>query len=409
MNPLDELLFSTGRVPGITPDALGEARAAVDEAIVSASGQQNSPADGSPSQWLGRRPATRRLSGLRGKTIIGVTAAAAAVAVAAAIVLPLSAANPGSRPLADSPTKSPVRVKPTAEPSQTTATSAVPTTVSPVKYSFRPATTDVTAAYVLNQAAQAAGAQPAEGWPDAPYWHTVQQSTCGGQVYTDNTWVNRSGNGVGLDTGPESKDPLCTVGGVGTAFAIGGTPGASIGQQQYTWSELYALPTNPGQLWPIVRADEQLPFSDDPALLKSGQADLFESIWNLLTSAPLPPTLRKALYEVTAEIPGVTVVGEYTDSLGRTGMALHIGIWTMVVDTGNGQVLAMLQGDTPPVTVCGDARPRDCQEVQTAGPNTTVYISEGPAASAPNVPDQNGAGASRPVDGPVSSPSSSSR
>ena len=66
--------------------------------------------------------------------------------------------------------------------------------------------------------------------------------------------------------------------------ATGVASGVSIGQQGYTWSQLAALPTDPAKLWPIVRADEQLPFTSDPGAPKSGQSYLFQSIWNVLTT-----------------------------------------------------------------------------------------------------------------------------
>jgi hypothetical protein len=164
---------------------------------------------------------------------------------------------------------------------------------------------------------------------------------------------------------------------------------ASIGQKNYTWSQLAALPTDPAELWPIVKADEQLPFTSDPGFPESGQSQLFQSIWNLLTSAPMSPALRKALYEVSAEIPGVTVAGTCTDSLGRTGTALHIGLWTMVVDTSDGQVLALISGapPLPPGCVRASADSSDSHaKCVVSGGGATVYISAGPAGSAPGVP-----------------------
>ena len=48
--------------------------------------------------------------------------------------------------------------------------------------------------------------------------------------------------------------------------------------------------------------------------------------------------------EDAEKISGVTVVGKYTDSLGRTGIALRQGSSdTQVIDTGNGQVLTDIQ------------------------------------------------------------------
>ena len=406
MNSLDELLSSAGRVPGITPGALGNARAALDAAIA----QQNASMR-QPESPASRKEANRWWGGRHGRTIIGVTAMAAA-AVAAVIAVPLPASHPGTHPLADSSSRAPVKAKPGK-----TGAVAAPATGSPVKYSFSPATTDVAAAYVLDRAAQAASSQPVNGWPNAPYWHTESQFTCDGKVYTNNTWIDRSGNGVGQNTGPKPKDPACgnLVNG-GAPFPLGpGTPGAAIAQKQYTWSELEALPTDPAKLWPIVRADEELPFTPGPAPLKpghsdrySGQSDLFQSILNLLTSAPVRPALRKALYEVSAKIPGVTVAGKYTDSLGRTGTALRIGIWTMAVDTSNGQVLAMHQSAAPAAISCSDTKFGDCHEVLTAGTSTTVYISEGPAASAPSVPRYDGPGGEAAVPSAAPTPSSGS-
>lgn len=44
------------------------------------------------------------------------------------------------------------------------------------------------------------------------------------------------------------------------------------------------------------------------------------------------------------KIPGVTVSGACTGSLGRTGTALTLGSWTFVIDSSTGQILAELDG-----------------------------------------------------------------
>ena len=207
-------------------------------------------------------------------------------------------------------------------------------------------------------------------------------------VSTDNIWMDASGNGVGEGTDSPAYPIGAPAGnGGGQLPAI-----ANIGEKSYTWAQLDALPADPAKLWPIVKADEQLPFSSDPALPKSGQSDLFESIWNLVTSEPVPAPLQKALYEVAAKIPGVTVEGQYTDSLGRTGTALHIGLWTMVVDPDTGQILADMQAAGPPVTVCGAT---GCTK-QKPFASTSVYITAGwaSAKSVPKVPHSSGNGAS---------------
>jgi hypothetical protein len=337
------------------------------------------------AQPVGHQPG-RRSGRLWLMPAIAVTAAAAA-ATAAVIVLPASGAHPGAGQAAGSAVKPAVKAKPTVKPTVKAKAgsgipSAVPTSAAPVTYSLSGATADLTAAYVLDKAATALGSHSGQqsGWPAGAYWHTLQQVIRGGSVYTDNIWIDRDGDGVGdgSTTGPPPPggDAPYQISSAGSIF--------SIGQQSYTQAQLDALPTDPAKLWPIVKADEQLAFSSDPALPKSGSSDLFQSIWNLLTSDPVPPALRKALYQVTAEIPGVTVDGTYTDSLGRTGTVLHVGMWRMVVDTSNGQVLAMIDAPGPGATVCGSS---GCFQQPGPGAVTSVYISAGwvTAAGVPKV------------------------
>jgi hypothetical protein len=376
------------------------------------------------AQYVGHQPRHRSHRPWLMPTI-AVTAAAAA-AVAAVIVWPSSAPHPRAYPVANRAARPTVKVKPGGF-----IPSAVPTSAPAVTYSFSAGTTDVTAAYVLDKAATALGSQsqPEGGWPTGAYWHTLQQVRCGGGVYDDNTWIGSDGDGVGWGIGPKmtngSKSTReegsgCAPGG-DAPFPIvtpmGGPPGPpgpsfSIGEKSYTLAQLDALPTDPAKLWPIMKADERLSFSLDPALPKSGSSDLFQSIWNLLTSEPVPAALRKALYEVSAKIPGVSVEGTYTDSLGRTGTVLHVGMWTMVVDTSNGQVLAMMVAPGPSITVCGDS---GCHQQPGPGASANVYISAGwaSAASVPKVPASSGSvgsgTGSAPQAVPTSSPSAASR
>jgi hypothetical protein len=408
MNPLDELLSSTGRVPEMTPGGLRHARAALDDAIAGAGARQNAtmsqPATGAgrklTSHWRGGLGALGGAGGLRGKTVIGIAATAAvAAAVATAIVLPSSSAQLKTGPLADSaprPTaqataKAPARAK----PSETTP-AVVPTSAPPVSYTFT-ATTTVTAAYVLDKAAQAAATEPAgsvplvNGWPGATYWHTLSQGTtsvCPGTVFTSNVWLAQAGFAIGDNTmtGPRSSDPLsaCSGGGsLGVYPIVGGPAGVQIGGQIYSWPQFAALPTDPAKLWPIVKADANVGVAPG----KGGLTFDFETIGGLLTTDPVSSAMQKALYEVLEKIPGVTVAGTYTDSLGRTGTALRLGSSTFVVDSGNGRVLAELTG-APPIppgcvrsSLAGDTH----ATCEVGGASVTVFISAGPAASAPKV------------------------
>jgi hypothetical protein len=71
---------------------------------------------------------------------------------------------------------------------------------------------------------------------------------------------------------------------------------------------------------------------------------LYQTIIMTLEQDPVSPAMRVALLADAEKIPGVTVVGKYTDSLGRTGIALRQGSADIeVIDTSNGQVLADIQ------------------------------------------------------------------
>lgn len=399
-NALDELLAATSRVPDATPGVLRSGRAALDAAIAAASVPQPAPA----------RRYGLRLSGgwLGGKVLFGAGAVAVAAAAAVAVVaLPGSATPAKTAPVADPATqvtaKAPAIAKPTATAAKPSPRPVVPTSAPAVKYNLGTEETDVTAAYVLDKAATASASQP-NTWSNAPYWHTMQQVPCGGGVMTDNTWISTTtGDGVGEGT----PSPGCSLANE-APFPIAGSPEqANFGQTSYTWAQLNALPTNPAKLWTILRADEQLPFTSDPALPKSGESDLFQSIMNTLSDSPTTPALRKALFEDAAKIPGVTVTGKYTDSLGRTGTALHVGLFTMVIDTANGQVLTSTVASAGPVQVCGAS---GCTMQPTYG-STSVYISAGPAYSAPKVPAVNGSSSGvsvAPTDSASAAPSPTS-
>jgi PASTA domain len=391
MNPLDELLSSTGRVPDVTPEGMRNARAALDAATAEASAQRNAT--------LSQPGPLRRWGGLRGKTIIGATAVAAAAAVAAAVVVPLSSSHSGAQPQADSSAKTtakaPAMARPQPKPSES-APATVRVSAPRVTATFT-AATDVTAVYVLDKAAQAvratrSGSVPlVNGWPNATYWHTLTQgsdSACPGQVDANNLWLAQAGYAIGENTmtGPESSDSLSACGGGANlgVYPIEGEPaGVQIGGQIYSWPQFAALPTDPAKLWPVVAADANA----GVARGKGGLTFDFQTIGSLLATDPVAPGMQEALYQVLERIPGVAVAGTYTDSLGRTGTALRLGSSTFVIDSGNGQILAELNGAPPVPAGCvrssltGD--PQAACEV--GGASVTVIISAGPAASAPKV------------------------
>jgi hypothetical protein len=395
MNDLDELLSSAGRVRGITPVGMTNARAALDAAIAGASAEVNAPLlrPGTPAS---RKPARRWPGGLRGKTVIGVAAVAAAAAVAAVIILPSPSADSGGSRVANRPGAAARGSKRHAAPGTSRSLNA-----------------NVTAAYVLHEAAKAAGAQSG-GWPNARYWYVKSAYTCGGETYYNSIWIPRYGSyGITENTGPATSDPLCQPSGKTIDVApTGPKPVGEFGvtKQGLTWSELYTLPTDPARLERLLLAESGLTFSPDPTsrAVWTGEEDFFQDIMGLLGGAPAPPALREALYEVAAKIPGVRVRGDYTDSLGRTGTALRLGIMTMVVNPGDGQLLDEIWRQGPAPTVCGDAGPGHhvrCFKAKVSPGSDTEYISQGPASTEPTAP---AGGSGSTESSPSSAPTASS-
>lgn len=308
---------------------------------------------------IAEKPTARWRHSLRGKTIIGISGAAAtAAAVATVAVLP--------------------------SPASHTASPGAAVTLSSLSYSIDTTTSGTSAATVLDEAATAIGKQagtdsePNVDWSE-PYFHTVQVLTCNGVTTTDNVWQTRSDDGAGEHTGGD-----CSGSAGGGLFPI--TAGFAdfylLGNQALTESQVDQLPTAPDKLWPLLEGFDRNSLSSDTANPDSNASTMFQSIWNLITSEPLSPAFRKALLEDAAKIPGVTVEGKYTDSLGRTGTVLHIGIWTMAIDTKTGQVLSMTQNAIPGIPICG-GKVRAHEVCQPGGRSTIVYASAQLVSSVP--------------------------
>ena len=80
---------------------------------------------------------------------------------------------------------------------------------------------------------------------------------------------------------------------------------------------LGTLPTDPSQLLADIEAGK---VDDNGA--PPGNAGAFQIVGSLLERTDASPALRAALYQVAAEIPGVTLVGTTRDVTGRTGTAV---------------------------------------------------------------------------------------
>jgi hypothetical protein len=357
MNRIDDLISSSSRVPGVTADGLARGRAALDRAIA-AGARQEAPAR--------RKAAAHWFGGLRGKAIIGVAGVAAVAAAATVIAVPSSSPHMAVSPAAESAGSPSPRtegspaagssVKPTvkarAQPKPSASGQAAG---APMTYSITPI--HGTAAYVFAQAAKGAQYTPegnvplVNGWPDALYWHTVTELTntgCPSVVNVSQVWLGESGSEIvsnhnqGSAPAGESKSIACG-GGPGSnannTYPVGNVPtGPIIGGKIYTWAQFAALPTDPAALWPILQDDSTVgvaPYKGMPE-----QDWLYQTIILTLEQDPVSPAMRVALLKDAEKISGVTVVGKYTDSLGRTGIALSQGSAdNVVIDTSNGQVL----------------------------------------------------------------------
>jgi hypothetical protein len=90
------------------------------------------------------------------------------------------------------------------------------------------------------------------------------------------------------------------------------------GAEDMTYAQLMALPTNADALEARMKK-AALPSGDRPL-----SEELFGMVENVLSVAPAPPEVRAAFYEVAARIPGVELLGETKDGLGRTGAAVAL-------------------------------------------------------------------------------------
>ena len=179
---------------------------------------------------------------------------------------------------------------------------------------------------VLFQAATAAGTQPG-GWPDAAYWRTISSYHQGsGPTMRRTIWMGNTAAGA-------LKDPRVSSGII--PLEIGSFDG-------FTWDQLYALRTDSRALERKLHATSLNGGRDD-------DSELFTLVGSLISESPAPPALRKALWEIAARIPGVTLVGAVKASVGRPGIEIRRGFEGYVLDPKDGRVLERYEGTSAPV------------------------------------------------------------
>jgi hypothetical protein len=309
---LDTLLHETASVADPTPRDLAAGRAALDAA----------------TRISARRVVVVRRMKRRGLSLAAILAAAASLVLVIGPML-----NPGPSPTNASPTVKPGKSAATASP-----------TADPVQ-STQPVTLNLS--LVLFRAATAAGAQQG-GWPDAAYWHTVSSYHQGtGPTLRRESWMGHRTPGVLED--PRAGSRSLDVGNFGG----------------FTWDQLYALPTDSRALEAKLRATSLNGGRDD-------NSELFSLVGALLAESPAPPALRKALWEIAARIPHVTLVGAVKDSAGRPGVEIRRGDEGYILDPKDGQLLEQYEGTPEPVPEA------------PGGTNwRSTILERGPADSAP--------------------------
>jgi hypothetical protein len=312
---LDTLLRETASVPDPTPHALAAGRSALDAATMISA----------------RRVAAVRHMKRRGLGLGAILAAAASLAL---VIAPLL--NPGPSPTATSPTATPGKSQPAANATVGKGKSTAPVTLN--------------VSLVLFRAGAAAGAQPG-GWADAPYWHTISSYHQGtGPMLRRESWMGHTAIGV-------IKDPRVSSGvmALDEVTSFGG----------FSWDQLYALPTDSRALETKLRATSLTGGRDD-------NSELFTIVGALLAESPAPPALRKALWEIAARVPGVTLLGAVKDSAGRPGVEIRRGDEGYILDPKDGRLLEQYEGTPEPVAEA------------PGGTNwRSTILQQGPANSAP--------------------------
>jgi hypothetical protein len=286
---LDTLLRDTSSAADPTPHELAAGRSALDAAtLISA-----------------RRVAAVRRAKRRGLGFSAFLAAAASVVLVAGPIL-----NPGKGPTTAATPVVTGKSQPAARPTVDNDTSTGPLNVS----------------LVLFRAATAAGAQPGS-WPDAAYWHTASKHHQGtGPMERRDIWLGHKANGALRDS---------RLGGDIRPLDVASFEG-------FSWDQLYALPTESRALERKLRATSLNGGRDD-------NSELFTLVGGLMSESPAPPALRKALWEIAARVPGVTLVGAVKDSAGRPGMEIRRADEGYILDPHDGRMLERYEGTPEPV------------------------------------------------------------
>jgi hypothetical protein len=181
---------------------------------------------------------------------------------------------------------------------------------------------------------------------------------------TEKSWIGTDGSGRTVTTDTEMTFPS---GEDRAAWVAAGSPdlGALTGARDGDTTEppgglyfldLSGLPTDPDSLKAVI---EKRKIVGGPG----GDWETFAIIGEMLQETYAPPTLRAALYDVAANLPGVEFVGRVTDAAGRPGLGVaytHGGIRDeLIFDPHTAQLLAtnswLVDPDAVGIDVAGEA------------------------------------------------------
>jgi hypothetical protein len=95
----------------------------------------------------------------------------------------------------------------------------------------------------------------------------------------------------------------------------------AFGNRLLTWTQFQGLPTTPG---PLLADIARVSVAVIPASRLSLETSEFAVISDLLAKAPAPPALRSALYQVAAGLPGVRLVRDAHDLIGRSAAEAYV-------------------------------------------------------------------------------------
>lgn len=138
------------------------------------------------------------------------------------------------------------------------------------------------------------------------------------------------------------------------------------------------LPTDPAELRRLIEARE-IPGVEGPP----GEAETFALVGHMLREAYLPSTIRAAIYELTAELPEVELLGTVQDPVGRPGTGIaytdrkHGVRHELIFDPATSALLGERQSivesgayglEAPPGTPIGYAAYLESKVVDSVGP-----------------------------------------